>query len=633
MRRIVWPTLLGLVITWPAVGHNEIPLTAFAGEPAMRAARLSPNGQRLVYITTTKDGDPTVVTVDFGTKAAHSVVAGRIKQFDVDHCNFKTNDRLLCFFYGTVFDLGRPYWTSRLVAVDFTGENLKVLVQNGRAGEAQFQDRIVHWLPDNPRDVLIELDDDGNIYPSVFKLDVYNGRMKLVLRERQPITSWMADRKGEVRFGFGYKDERGLYIAREAAGERWITLARFNAFDGHDFSPMGFGADPDRLLVIADFNGRRGIFETDLTDQSNMQPVFGRPDVDVDTSIEWTRDQGVLGFAFEADKPGANYIDGWARSVQRAVDGALPKTVNTIVNASDDRKSMLIRSTSDVDPGVYYKIDITSGQLVKLADTHPLLSGARLAPMQPINVDTGKGWRLPGYLTVPVGREPRNLPLVVLPHGGPYSRDTWGFDPLVQVLASRGYAVLQVNFRGSTGFGYAFEAAGDQAWSTIMHDDITAAARWAIAQGIADPKRMCIVGWSYGGFAALVASYKEAGLYQCAVSIAGVSAMDDWAWQNKRFYAGRKASVDSTGQAALRERSPVDEAGRIGIPILLVHGTADVNVVVDHSKKMAAALRRANKPYDLLLIPDGDHSLGRAEWRLALYEKMTAFLATHVPVQ
>jgi dipeptidyl aminopeptidase/acylaminoacyl peptidase len=250
--------------------------------------------------------------------------------------------------------------------------------------------------------------------------------------------------------------------------------------------------------------------------------------------------------------------------------------------------------------------------------------------MRPVRVPGADGAPMPGYLTLPSGHTGRNLPAVVLPHGGPYSRDSWGFDPLVQLLASRGYAVLQVNYRGSTGYGEAWLAAGFQGWGTVMHDDITAAARWLVADGIADPRRLCIVGWSYGGYAALIGAVKQPDLYRCAVSIAGVSDLKAIAREDNRFYGGAAAARQSTGTQDLDSQSPRARAAEIKAPVLLVHGHADVSVVVDHSEKMADALKRAGKPHELLVIRNGDHSLRMPAMRQALYERLAAFLAANL---
>jgi dipeptidyl aminopeptidase/acylaminoacyl peptidase len=232
---------------------------------------------------------------------------------------------------------------------------------------------------------------------------------------------------------------------------------------------------------------------------------------------------------------------------------------------------------------------------------------------------------------VPRGREPKNLPAVVLPHGGPYARDSWGFDELVQMLASRGYAVLQLNYRGSTGYGDAWFRAGFQHWGTTMHEDITAGTRWLLAQGIADPKRVCLVGWSFGGYAALIGGIKEPGLYRCIVSIAGVSDMKELAWENEAFYGGRWSTQLATGNEAGDNNSPLKRAAELKLPVMLVHGTWDTRVNIAQSRSMARALSRGGNPAKVVIIEKGDHSLSKPEMRLTLFQNLEQFLSLHLP--
>jgi dipeptidyl aminopeptidase/acylaminoacyl peptidase len=284
-----------------------------------------------------------------------------------------------------------------------------------------------------------------------------------------------------------------------------------------------------------------------------------------------------------------------------------------------------------VKPVGYYILDLVKSSFFPLMSSNIALEKAALAPMKTVTIPSGD-LSIPGYLTLPVGKDPKNLPTVVYPHGGPYYRDSWGYDPVLQMMVSRGYAVLQVNFRGSTGYGQSWFEAGLRGWGTVIHDDITAGARWLIKEGIADPKRMCIVGWSHGGYAALIGVVKEPDLYQCAVSIAGVSDLNDLSSQESFFYGGRLSAREGIGanRKELKEVSPLQHADQIKVPVLLVHGEADYTVLASHSKAMAKELRRNKVPSELVLIKDGGHSLEREDMRLALFQKLDAFLAAHL---
>ena len=630
MRKLLL-TLVSLVLL-PAHAAELLPLSAFANANEFSHPDISPDGKHLVYLDRSS-GRVVVALIDLATSERRAVVAGEANDFVASSCWFKNDTRLLCHYYGTDIAVGNAFTVSRLLAVDVDGKDQKVLVQNGRAGSSQFQDRIVDTLRNDPRNVLIELDDNEDVFTSVFKLDVYSGKLTKIQSDRFPILRWVTDRDGVVRFGYGYKDDQSVYITRDSETAPWRTLLKFKVFDAEHFSVYGFGVLPNKLIVSAPKDGLDAVWEMDLADQSDRQLLFANSQVDVEGPVIWPNDQHLVGFKYDTDKPQLELFDSRARSVQDAVDKLLPGAVNRVVSASRDDQRLVIVSDRDVQSSSYYLLDLRAGRLQKLAQNAPLLTAERLATMKPVVVKAKDGAAIAGYLTVPVGRDAKNLPAIVLPHGGPYARDNWGFDELVQMLASRGYAVLQVNYRGSTGYGDAWFRAGFQHWGTTMHEDITAGTHWLVEQGIADPKRVCLVGWSYGGYAALIGAVKEAALYQCVVSIAGVSDMKDLAWERRGFYGGRTLTQLGTGMADRDDNSPLKRAAEIKLPVMLVHGTWDINVNVDHSKSMARALARAGNAPKLVLIEHGDHSLSKPEMRLMLFQNLEQFLAAHLPAK
>jgi dipeptidyl aminopeptidase/acylaminoacyl peptidase len=614
-----------------------IPLEEFAAYPQMQSPHVSPDGNLLVYLGSVS-GVPAVVVRDLRTGAERPILHISGGGYDVSRCEFKNDERLLCHLEGVAYgSSGEPFPASRLVALNADGSELRVLFADG-VGEGasavglQFQDRIVHWLPDDPRHVLIELTEQGTVFPSVYQLDVYSGAVRLVVPAHPPVMDWTVDNQGVVRFGYGFRGDSAVYIARNGAGAPWHTLEQFPRFDRSRFDPLVFGPHPGDLYVLAPYQGRLAVWQMDLEGNGDLQLVFSRPDVDVNGIIEWPSDRHVAGFFYETDRPHAEYIDPEARRVDDLLERTVPGAFHAVISASGDGKRVIAVSYADVLPARFDLVDLTTREVLPIGRLNSL-EPAQLAPMKPVIVPGEGGIGIPGYLTLPLGTAPGSrLPAVVLPHGGPYARDSWEYDPLVQMLANRGYAVLQLNFRGSTGYGQAWEAAGHQAWGTIMHEDITAGARWLISEGIADPARLAIVGWSYGGYAALIGVEKEPDLYRCAVSIAGVSDMAELARDDSRFYGGQAAASDSMGadQATLAAESPVRHAERIRVPVLLVHGLDDYVVLVHESKEMARALSRNRVPHELVLISRGDHSLKRPEMRLTLYRKLEAFLATNL---
>jgi dipeptidyl aminopeptidase/acylaminoacyl peptidase len=270
----------------------------------------------------------------------------------------------------------------------------------------------------------------------------------------------------------------------------------------------------------------------------------------------------------------------------------------------------------------------TPARLELVAAANPGLAAYELAPMQPIIYTARDGTKIPGYLTLPV-RAPATgkPPLIVMPHGGPHARDSWGFDSWVQFLASHGYAVLQMEFRGSSGYGTQWFEAGFRDWGGVPYDDVIDATRWALAQGHGDPARTCIVGGSYGGYMALLAATRNDGLYKCAVSIAGVSDLIELRNDERFFQNWQIANADLAPDAKkLKADSPRNHADGVNIPMLLIHGARDYTVEVDHTTMMDAALKRAGKPHETVIIKDTDHYFREDPARRALFGALGRFL-------
>lgn len=252
--------------------------------------------------------------------------------------------------------------------------------------------------------------------------------------------------------------------------------------------------------------------------------------------------------------------------------------------------------------------------------------------MRPINYPARDGTQIPGYVSTPRGAPATHLPLIVLPHGGPIARDTWGYDFLRQFLVSRGYAVLQMNFRGSSGYGDAWFFAAHQDWGGLTYDDVVDGVRWAIGQGIADPRRICIVGWSFGGYLALVGAQRNPDLFRCAVDIAGVSDLDLLIDEGHHWLAAESIKKQiGTDPQKLKLNSPRLHAAEFSVPLLMLHGKRDAQVPFAQSDAMDAALTRAGKPHRLVTVADADHAFSAEKDRVTLLHEVQSFLSEHLP--
>lgn len=624
-------TAIGLMMTQLALAQQEIPIKSFARLPAIRDVTVSPDG-RFIAMIRALDNSSGAYVFDLQTKGSMRAVLGEDKQrhFQLSRCNWANNTRLVCSYLAMNREFGMIYPVTRLVAVNADGSELRVLLQNSRVGSSQLQDNIIDWTFDSPDTVLISADEDRNTFPEVYELNVYSGALRLRSRERQPIRSFVSDRAGNVRLGFGMEGLSLSYYARLADDNEWLRLEKFAAFSAGDrMRPIAISPERNKVFATGAHQGREALWEMDLTDRQNPTLIFSHPQVDTAEAMV-AKDGRMLGILYETDRPFAFYTDALASSVIDAVKPLVPPgSFNKIADYSHDENVFVIYSTSDVDGGTYFVLNRRKGELVTVGNSYPELQDqqSKLARMQSIHYPARDGTEIPGYLTVPVGKRAEKLPLIVLPHGGPVARDSWGFGWLEQFLASRGYAVLQMNFRGSSGYGDEWLMAAHQDWGGLTYDDIVDGTRWAISQGIADPERVCIVGWSFGGYAALLGAARNSDLYKCSASIAGVSDLIELENDERIFVSGKIAREQiGTNREKLKQDSPRRHADSVGMPVLLIHGDMDYQVRFEHSGNMASALKRAKKSVKMLRIENADHQMSRASQRVTLLTELERFL-------
>lgn len=603
------------------------PIEAFARMPAMRSVAISPNGSMLAYIYS-RGEQVTLVAAQRSNLAEVKLLMSAPKGFALTWCNWANDTRLLCGFTGMMVESGQVYPVTRLAAIDADGSNLKVLIQHSSRDGGQLQDRILDWTPDEPDTVLVQLDEDYDGFPNVYELNVNTGTRATRVQEHKPIRWFSTDAKGNIRLGRGYYDGRTdiYYFARLENDKAWRQLAKIKANSATDALQPIAVAVGNKAFASGSFEGREALYEMDLADQSEPQLVFSHPLVDAAAPM-LTPDGRLLGIHYELDRPFTYYTDEKIGAWMASVNKALPSTFNAIRDYTRDEKAFVIKSYSDTDGGAYHLLDVDARKMLLLGRAYPELDPAQIAHMRSIEYPAADGVSIPGYLTVPLGVRAEKLPLIVMPHGGPVARDSWDFDFLRAFLVSRGYAVLQMNFRGSSGYGSKWLMDAHQDWGGLTYADIADGTRWAVKQGIADPQRVCIVGWSFGGYAALLGAVRNSDLYKCAVSVAGVSDLPRLVAES-RFFVNYKFAQEEIGtdREKLRNDSPLRHAQEVEIPVLLLHGNRDYQVDVDHTKKMAAALKRAKKNHRAVLIEGATHQLDRQADRITLLTEVEKFL-------
>ena len=644
-----------MVLAWAGAAHAADESGAavaklFGAREDVEQASLSPDGSKVAFLVPGQGQAATLFTVDAKTGATPvPALAVSGKPDRLRECRWVSNNRLVCTLWGMLKapDVTRPIAYSRLIAVDAGGGNQKMLTNRdlNRRYAQIFGGDVLDWLPGSDGEVLLarwhsRTDQTGtNIGArreglSVDRVDSRTLRDTVVEQPRADAVEYITDGKGDVRIaGFeriaGETQQRtGIVTYRfRARGSRdWLPLGDLNTVTDDGFNPYAVDAEKDVVYGFRKVDGRKALFTRQLTAGGAETQLLARADVDVDGLLRIGRSRRVVGASFATERRNQVYFDKELEALAASLGKALPKSPQiSFVDASTDETKLLVFAGSDDDPGTYYLLDRTTKALSPLLQARPRLAGRALANVQAVTVPTRDGIRMPAYLTLPPGMaSAKGLPAIVMPHGGPAARDEWGFDWLPQFFAARGYAVLQPQFRGSEGYGDDYQLDnGFRSWRTAI-GDVTDAGRWLVAQGIADPARLGIVGWSYGGYAALQSAVMEPALFKGVVAIAPVTDFTVWK-QELEGFTSERVRRDYVGTIG-NEASPAQNAAAIRAPVLLVHGVLDANVGYGESELMHARLKAAGKASELIVYPELDHFLEDSDARAQLLEKSDALL-------
>jgi dipeptidyl aminopeptidase/acylaminoacyl peptidase len=640
--RAAWLTAFLLLAGVAVRAAGPLPTEAFARLPQAEWMALSPNGQWFAAVMN-RGGEALAVThsVD-GQEPIKALLKTDNREFRLSWVRWVSDSRLVIGVRFPEKRLNTETIETRLVAVDRDGGNLVTLVEpNAFSVAAQLQDQVVDWLPGDGHHILLQAPvDRRDISPAVWRVDVDTGQREVVQGRSFRVDRWITDATHRVRVGVRHAGTQVEVTLCDPDGEHWRTAWTYEVFGRDAITPLGFGDDPQVLYASADHDGRRAVYEVDLRDPALPRKLLldaGDQDLQGGLIIDPASGQAI---GVRSNRYGNAAASFWApagQALARAIDQALPDRFNRLLQFSADGSRYLLYSSGNGVPGRYLVGDRKAGQLSLLTAQYPQLPAQSAVRKQRFTVQARDGLSLPVFLTVPAGAEARNLPTVVLPHGGPISHDDLDFDPLSQFLADRGYAVMQVNFRGSGGQGHALMAAGLQRWGLEMQDDLEDALRWSIQRGTSDGGRTCIVGSSYGGYAALMGGAKTPGLYRCVASLAGISDLQAYALFRGQYVNGRELFERQVGSTwsdsdRLKATSPRLLAAKFQAPVLLVHGAQDRAVPFEQSELMAQALKSAGKPVRLLKLEDGDHTLSVAEHRLTFYRELEKFLDENLAV-
>ena len=630
------------LILLSTVTFAEVALEEFTKLPLYGDLKISPTGEYLAATVRNDDGQMSLMIM----RTDGSETTARVHGFRRDFINdfFWANDERIVATLGRQYgSLDAPSATHEVVAVNWDGKRKEWLFGRGKNPSITF-DRtykvanLLNRLDDDEKHILIAVNDyakPNSTFTDVFKLNIYSGRMSKVTRAPTRGAQIVADNDGAVRLAISADpDNKNATVIHQREGKQWNLLGTYHGKEG-TITPIAFAPDNEVLYMLDNRETDTDSLYFFNTTSEETELVYTHDFVDI-SGVEIAPDGHLLGVYTDPDYPEFKLLN-----EQHALAAPLTSLRDAFkgyrvrpTSMTKDGNLAIIGASSDRAPPKYFMFNVASNQLSRIVSVLPGIDPTQMRPMEPYKLKVRDGTEMYAYLTRPDDSD-GPFPTVVLPHGGPHGvRDYWTFNPEVQILASRGYAVLQVNFRGSGGYGRDFLYSGYGKWGTVMQDDLTDATLWAIDSGIAARDRVCIYGASYGGYAAMMGVVREPDLYQCAIAYVGVYDLE------LMFEKGDIPTSDSgitflkeavgEDKEDLRSRSPLHNLHKLKAPVFIVHGGEDFRVDVEHAHRLRERMEELGLPYEWMLKDKEGHGFYRSENRLELYQRMLAFLDKYI---
>ena len=624
----------------PAERPAEIPVAAFAGGNQLNSAKLSQNGTRFAFVVV--EGGKRVLAVHDSDTLEPLLAIDLGPRDGFNWFDWAGDDRILISNRMKLSSF--RYGESRLHAFDIPTRQLHFIGFEDQGWEG---DDVLHTDP-NGEYVILSLSERGGIPPAVWRFPL-DGRgasaAVLVQRPEKDVYEWFADDAGVVRLGMSWTSKADIKIYYRSGPDdkfRRVTKVRGGddeALDAWDVMGIYAGRDTGYAMVDAP-DGRKVLREIDYSNGKLGPIVYENPRWGIDRAM-FRKGEGPIGVSYTDDEPRTVWLDKDMAAVQSQLDAALPGSRVRVIDRAG-MKRMLVRQAGDADPGALYVFTPSRMSLELFANLRPHVDERLLSKTEAHDIVARDGTHMRAFLTLPRGRGRDQLPMIIMPHGGPYGvRDTMVYDDWTQLLANRGYAVLRPNYRGSGGYGEAFERLGDGQIGRAMQDDIDDAYDWAVAQGFADPERVCLFGASYGGYAAMWGTLRNPERYRCGASFAGVVDWEDLLAYDSQYLArGRVRKrwykdvwtprITGDDKFDLSSISVADQIERLERPLFVAHGTRDLRVPFDQYEQLAEAADAAGKEVEMLKLAD-NHYLSDGSEEARLLEGLLAFLKEHNP--
>jgi dipeptidyl aminopeptidase/acylaminoacyl peptidase len=598
-----------------------IPVEDFFKNPESTGYDLSPDGEHLAFlkpwqnrlnIHVQKIGEEEVTRI---TSATERDIAGYI---------WANNERI-AYVQDTAGDEN-----FRVYAVDIDGSDSKELTPFEKVRAS-----IIDELENDPEHMLIDMNKrDARVF-DVYRININTGKNEMIAQNPGNITGWMTDHDGNLRIALTTDGVNTSVLYRDSEKDDFQALVTTSFKE--TFNPLFFTFDNKNLYVVSNIGrDKEAIYEYDVENKKNIRLLYEHPEVDVNSLMKSDKRKKITGTYYYTEKLHYHFFDEDREQLQAELEKRLPGVEVRVYSMSKDETKVLVRTFSDRSLGAYYYLNRGTNEFMKLVDISPWLNEDELSEMKPISYTSRDGLTIHGYLTIPKGLKPKNLPVIINPHGGPWDRDTWGFLPDVQFLANRGYAVLQMNFRTSTGYGRKFWEAGFKQNGLAIQDDISDGVNWLIDQGIADPESVGIYGGSYGGYCTLAGVAFTPDLYACGVDYVGISS---WFtilegippyWEPMREMMYEMVGHPEKDKELLEKTSPLFHADKIKAPLFVAQGANDPRVNIKESNQIVEALKKRGVEVEYMVKDNEGHGFRNEENRFDFYRAMEKFLAKHL---
>lgn len=601
-----------------------VKLERFFENPERSSFRLSPNGQRVAWLSNWKN------RLNLYVSKLNSVGTAKEEQ-QLTHSD---DEDIRGFFWARENHIVFAKDRKGREAVHLFGVSVEDKTITNYTPYPGTHCRLIDKLPEDPEHIVFSMNHRNKQIFDLYRLNLNSGAISLIEENPGGIASWLTSTDGNVHIArFTNHVDSGI-LYRKSADTPWEIL--FETHFKNSIVPLHF--DPARnILVVGDNleSDTIAIREYNIISRQFVQTLFHEPDFDITGIIRCPRNKRIIGYKFSGHRPEVKYSDNLYKKVVENIRGIDPLPHYRVTSVSRDENRFLLKTYSDTSLGKHFLYDASSNQTNQLSDSSPWTKEQPLPPMQQITFKARDDMTITGYLTLP-HKSSNPSPLLVIPHGGPSIRDHWGYDPETQFFANRGYAVLQVNYRGSTGFGKQFWTAGFKQWGLQMLDDIVDGVSWTIQQGYVDPRRVGIMGASYGGYLALMATIRYGENFKCAISCCGITNIltfldtlpKNWLPYLEMIYETTGHPIDDKAQ--LVETSPELQADLIQAPIFLAHGKNDPRVSYLESERIYEKLRTNGIQVDYLLKTDEGHGFRKQENRFDFYRRVESFLQTHL---